>query len=66
MFCSYVIVTLLLDVDVTETLREQEEKWPDLGLQNLQESPRHNWGNIELLIAWVTEIKDKVEYCLWF
>ena len=42
MFCSYVIVTLLLDVDVTETLREQEEKWPDLGLQNLQESPRHN------------------------
>ena len=31
-----------LDIDISETLKEQDEKWTDLGLQNLQESPRHN------------------------
>lgn len=30
------------NIDISETLKEQEEKWMDLGLQNLQESPRHN------------------------
>ena len=29
-------------VNFSETLKEQEEKWTDLGLQNLQESPRHH------------------------
>ncbi|CAB3990747.1 Hypothetical predicted protein [Paramuricea clavata] len=30
------------NIDISETMREQDEKWMDLGLQNLQESPRHN------------------------
>ena len=30
------------NIDVSETMREQDEKWLDLGLQNLQESPKHH------------------------
>ncbi|XP_046865040.1 anaphase-promoting complex subunit 13-like [Xenia sp. Carnegie-2017] len=30
------------NIDVSETLREQEEKWTDLGLQDFQQSPRNN------------------------
>ena len=40
--CSVLfIVCLFSDNGTTDTLKEQDQKWVDLGIQQLQDSPQH-------------------------
>ena len=56
--CSVLfIVCLFSDNGTTDTLKEQDQKWVDLGIQQLQDSPQHagNQMKTKLYMLWLPQ-----------